>query len=84
MRIACALWLQAHPFATSPEGWQVNIKKAKRIYGELGLQHNSRHPKRSAKAMLRQDLQDAVGPHDIWVFDFLHHLPALGDVTPSI
>ncbi|WP_421780535.1 IS3 family transposase [Falsirhodobacter deserti] len=35
------------------EGWQVNIKKTRRIYNELGLQLRNKHPKRRVKADAR-------------------------------
>ena len=40
------------------EGWQVNIKKARRVYNELGLQLRNKRPKRRVKAKLREDRQD--------------------------
>jgi putative transposase len=47
------------------EGWQVNIKKARRVYNELGLQLRNKRPKRRVKAKLREDRQEAVGPNDV-------------------
>lgn len=47
------------------EGWQVNIKKTRRIYTELGLQLWNKNPKRLVKAKLRDDRQEAVGPNDV-------------------
>ncbi len=38
------------------ENWQVNIKKTRQIYNELGLQ--LRNPKRRVKAKLRDDRQE--------------------------
>ena len=49
------------------EGWEVNIKKTRRIYKELGLQLRNKHPKRRVKAKLREDWEEAVGPNDVWV-----------------
>ncbi len=40
------------------EGWQVNIKKTRRTYNELGLQLRNKHPKRRVKAKLRGKLRD--------------------------
>lgn len=60
------------------EGWQVNIKKTRRIYNELGLQLRNRHPKRRVKAKLRDDRAEAVGPNDVWAMDFVHDQLALG------
>lgn len=54
------------------EGWQVNIKKTRRIYNELGLQLRNKNPKRRVKAKLRDDRQEAVGPNDVWAMDFVH------------
>ena len=61
------------------EGWQVNIKKARRIYNELGLQLRNKRPKRRVKAKLREDRQEAIGPNDVWAMDFVHDQLALGN-----
>jgi putative transposase len=61
------------------EGWQVNIKKTRRIYNELGLQLRNKNPKRRVKAKLRDDRQEAVGPNDVWAMDFVHDQLALGN-----
>ena len=53
------------------EGWQVNIKKTRRIYNELGLQLRNKRPKRRVQAKLRDDCQEAVGPNDVWAMNFL-------------
>lgn len=58
---------------------QVNIKKTRRIYNELGLQLRNKHPKRRVKAKLRDDRQEAVGPNDVWTMDFVHDQLALGN-----
>ncbi|KFE35447.1 putative transposase [Thioclava atlantica] len=60
------------------EGWQVNIKKTRRIYNELGLQLRNKRPKRRVKAKLREDRQEAVGPNDVWAMDFVHDQLAMG------
>lgn len=60
------------------EGWQVNIKKTRRIYNELGLQLRNKHPKRRVKAKLRKDRQEASGPNEVWAMDFVHDQLALG------
>jgi len=60
------------------EGWQVNVKKTRRIYNELGLQLRNKHPKRRVKAKLREDRQEAVGPNQVWAMDFVHDQLALG------
>ena len=61
------------------EGWQVNIKKTRRIYNELGLKLRNKHPKRRVKAKLREDRAEAVGPNDVWAMDFVHDQLALGN-----
>ncbi len=48
------------------EGWEINMKKTRRIYNEVGLQLRNKHPKRREKAKLRADRQNAVGPNDVW------------------
>ena len=53
------------------EGWQVNIKKTRRIYNELGLKLRNKDPKRRVKAKLRDDRQEAVGPNNVWAMDFV-------------
>ena len=60
------------------EGWQVNIKKIRRIYNKLGLQLRNRSPKRRVKAKLREDRQEAAGPNEVWAMDFVHDQLALG------
>lgn len=60
------------------EGWQVNIKKVRRIYNELGLQLRKKTPKRRVKAKLRKDRQEATGSHQVWATDFVHDQLATG------
>jgi len=60
------------------EGWDVNIKRTRRIYNELGLQLRNKHPKRRVTAKLREDRQEAVGPNDVWAMDFVHDQLAMG------
>ncbi|SMO90607.1 putative transposase [Paracoccus laeviglucosivorans] len=60
------------------EGWQMNIKKTRRIYNELGLQLRNNHPKRRVKAKLREDRREAAGPNEVWAMDFVHDQLALG------
>ena len=61
------------------EGWDVNIKKAYRIYRELGLQLRNKSPKRRVKAKLRQDRCPASMPNETWAMDFVHDQLALGN-----
>jgi hypothetical protein len=37
------------------EGWMTNIKRTRRIYGEMGLQLRAKPPKRRVKAKPRED-----------------------------
>ena len=60
------------------EGWEINMKKTRRIYSELGLQLRNKHPRRRVKAKLREDRQEAVGPNDVWAMDFVHDQLATG------
>lgn len=46
------------------EGWMINMKKARRVDNELGLQLRNKQPKRRVKAKLREDRQEAVKPND--------------------
>lgn len=61
------------------EGWQVNIKKTRRIYNELGPQLRNKNPKPQVKAKLRDDRQEAVRPNEVWAMDFVHDQLALGN-----
>jgi len=60
------------------EGWEINMKKTRRIYNELGLQLRNKHPKRRVKAKLREDRQEAAGPNEVWAMDFVHDQLAMG------
>ena len=60
------------------DGWDVNIKKAYRIYRELGLQLRNKTPKRRVKAKLRDDRKPATAPNETWAMDFVHDQLATG------
>lgn len=60
------------------EGWELNMKKTRRIYNELGLQLRNKHPKRRVKAKLREDRETAVSPNEVWAMDFVHDQLATG------
>jgi putative transposase len=60
------------------EGWRVNLKKAYRIYRELGLQLRNKTPKRRVKAKLRDDRRAATEPNETWAMDFVHDQLATG------
>lgn len=60
------------------KGWGINIKKVYRICRELGIQLRNKTPKRRAKAKLRDDRAEAVGPNDVWAMDFVHDQLATG------
>lgn len=53
------------------EGWQINHKRTRRIYRELGLQLRNKTPKRKVKAKLREDRVVATAPNECWSMDFL-------------
>lgn len=53
------------------EGWQINHKRTRRIYRELGLQLRNKTPKRKVKAKLREDRVPATAPNECWSMDFL-------------
>jgi putative transposase len=61
------------------EAWEINMKKTRRIYNELGLQLRNKHPKRRVKAKLCEDRQEAVGPNDVWAMDSVHDQLATGN-----
>ena len=60
------------------EGWEINMKKTRKIYNELGLQLRNKHPKRRVKAKVRDGRAEAVGPNDVWAMDFVHDQLATG------
>ena len=60
------------------DGWEINMKKTRRIYNELGLQLRNKHPKRRVKAKLREDRHEAAGPNEVWAMDFMHDQLATG------
>ena len=60
------------------EGWEINVKKTRRIYNELGLQLRNKTPKRRVKAKLRDDRCEATRPNEIWAMDFVHDQLATG------
>lgn len=60
------------------EGWEVNMKKVRRLYSEMGLQLRNKTPKRRVKAKLREDRTDAIRPNDVWAMDFVHDQLATG------
>ena len=60
------------------EGWEINMKRTRRIYNELGLQLRNKTPKRRVKAKLRDDRRPATQPNEIWAMDFVHDQLATG------
>lgn len=54
------------------EGWQVNHKRVRRLYNELGLQLRNKSPKRRVKAKLREDRTEATKANQVWAMDFVH------------
>jgi putative transposase len=66
-----------------PEGWEINYKRIRRIYRELGLQWRNKTPKRKVKAKLHRDRVQAKAPHECWSMDFLSdHLGAFINRRP--
>src|SRR6201986_1186507 len=60
------------------EGWDINQKKTRRVYRELGLQLRNKTPKRRVKAKLREDRRNATRPNETWAMDFVHDQLATG------
>ncbi len=60
------------------EGYEINQKRTRRIYSELGMQLRNKTPKRRVKAKLRDDRHEAIGPNDVWAMDFVHDQLATG------
>lgn len=48
------------------DGWQINQKKTRRIYRELGMQLRNKAPKGRVKAKLREDRQPATAANETW------------------
>lgn len=67
----CAMAIRRVHVLLRREGLVINMKKTRRIYNELGLQLRNRHPKRRVKAKLREDRQEAVGPNDGTILNFV-------------
>ena len=60
------------------DGIEINEKRTRRLYNELGLQLRNKVPKRRVKAKLRDDRQEAVQPNETWAMDFVHDQLATG------
>lgn len=60
------------------EGWQINEKRTRRLYNELGLQLRNKTPKRRVKAKLRQDRVEPTHTNQVWAMDFVHDQLATG------
>ena len=60
------------------ESWQINVKKTRRIYNDLGLQLMNKTPKSRVKAKLREDRCEASRPKEAWTMDFVHDQLATG------
>jgi putative transposase len=54
------------------EGWQVNVKRVRRIYNLEGLQMRHKPPRRRIMAKLRDDRSNATGPNQVWAMDWMH------------
>ena len=60
------------------EGWHINLKKARRVHRELGLQLRNKTPKRRVKAKLRDERRPATRSNETWAMDFVHDQLATG------
>lgn len=60
------------------EGWEVNVKRVRRLYTEMGLQLRNKTPKRRVKAKLREDRSEPVQTNQVWAMDFVHDQLATG------
>lgn len=60
------------------EGWEVNHKRVRRLYIEMGLQLRNKTPKRRVKAKLRADRSEATSSNEVWAMDFVHDQLATG------
>lgn len=57
------------------EGWEINMKRTRGIYNELGLQLRNKTPKRRVKT---KDRCAASRVNDVWAMDFVHDQLATG------
>ena len=69
---ACATAIGACTSCCVAKAGTTNIKKAYRIYRELGLQLRNKTPK------LRDDRKPATAPNETWAMDFVHDQLATG------
>jgi putative transposase len=53
------------------EGWEVNVKRVRRLYNLDGLQMRLKPPRRRVMAKLRSDRSDATGPNQVWAMDWM-------------
>lgn len=60
------------------EGWQINMKRTRRLYNELDLQLRNKTPKRRVKAKLREERSDVTHSNQVWAMDFVHDQLATG------
>ena len=60
------------------DGIEINEKRTRRLYNELGLQLRNKVPKRRVKAKLRDDRTIAVHINETWAMDFVHDQLATG------
>ena len=60
------------------EGWDINVKRVRRLYTEMGLQLRNKTPKRRVKAKLREDRSEPTYTNQIWAMDFVHDQLATG------
>ena len=54
------------------EGWAVNVKRVRRLYGLEGLQMRLKPPRRRVMAKLRSDRSNATGPNQVWAMDWMY------------
>ena len=57
------------------EGWQVNAKRAHRLYAEEGLQLRNKTTKRKVSAKLRENRCAASESNEVWAMDFMSDQP---------
>ena len=60
------------------DGIEINEKRTRRLYNELGLQLRNKVRKRRVKAKLRDDRTIAVHINETWAMDFAHDQLATG------
>ncbi|AWK88628.1 hypothetical protein DEW08_21270 [Azospirillum thermophilum] len=53
------------------EGWMINEKRVRRLYGEEGLNLRQKRPRRHVMAARRRELSTLTAANEVWAMDFV-------------